>query len=100
MEIEKCNSFKYRKQYSISPTLIDVGNNNINVLPVTLPPIPLTIEPGCSRFITKVHLVPKDTPPGVYTFLGVSFIKGLLVTHQVEWYSERFEVIPKTEVKP
>jgi hypothetical protein len=91
--IERCNSTKVIKQYSITHSLLNTDSKNLGLLPVLLPSLPLSIEPGCSRYITKVHITPIDTAPGTYKFFGSASIQGLLVTHDVEWYSEEFEVV-------
>jgi hypothetical protein len=97
--IERCNSTKVIKQYSITHSLLNTDSKNLGLLPVLLPSLPLSLEPGCNRYITKVHIVPIDTAPGTYKFFGSASVQGLLVTHDVEWYSEEFEVVDQ-KVKP
>ena len=88
----RCNITNQALSYKSSRLL---KREHSNQAALVLESVVITIQPGCSSVQTRVNVVPEETPPGFYRFLGVAIIKGLMVEHEVPWNTDVFEVIAK-----
>lgn len=90
LSVERCNNSKQKQTYETTRRLVRVTDDGLK--DIILGSRKVDIKPGCHRGISKISEVPKDTPPGLWQLNGTALVMGLLVVHEVEWYSEPFEV--------
>ena len=93
----RCNDSGHTKSYTTTRGFQKMG---ANALPILLPSIDLTVEPGCEEAISRINVVPDNTLPGFYRFAGVASVRGLLTWHEVPWGTVFFEVIAKPAKEP
>ncbi|MCW2763994.1 MAG: hypothetical protein JWR85_4195 [Marmoricola sp.] len=93
MVIERCNKSKTEQVYVTTRGLKRMDDG----FELILPAMTMTIAPGCHRSINKTIIVPRDIKPGTYHLFGMSVAKGMVVDHQIPWYSEPFDVVPMSD---
>lgn len=93
LEVERCNDRPGPHSYQVSHQLRNLRSGAT----VLLAPAWVELAPGCTLAISRIHVIPPDTPPGRYVLQGSAEIDGLLVRHHVGWESAPFEVLPLPE---
>ena len=88
----RCNSQKTTLLYKTTRKLLSEGTERPETV---FPSVDVTAEPGCTTVVSRLNVVPPDTPPGFYRFVGIASVPGLVVEHKVSWNTEIFEVISK-----
>lgn len=90
LTVRRCNSKAIKQTYAVSREMrpADVSRP---VLLLTMQAAP--IDPGCTEGISRLHIVPLDAAPGVYSIHGLGFAQGTLRTFAVPWFSGPFEVV-------
>jgi hypothetical protein len=100
-EVERCSTSDKKEIYKITRRLIHLPKEGQVKLPdILFEAIPVDIDPGCHREISKVMTAPLSVPVGVWMASGIALVPGLFREHKIPWYSEPFEIVKKPEVKP
>ena len=86
--VERCSTSDKPEKYSMTINI----RNELTKEAYLLPSTDSAILPGCQRANSKLHFVPTEVPPGVYTLWGIATVQGTVRDHKVIWYSEPFEV--------
>ena len=86
----RCNSKSTRQTYQTTRNLQRMGAGQIST---PLPPIDVSIEPGCNPAQIRMNVIPITTPPGFYMVHGKVPVRGLYKDHIVGWNSSIFEVV-------
>lgn len=92
--VERCNNTKKIQNYETTRRLTHIpaiGETKRD--DVILQSEKVDIKAGCHRATSKLSTPPADTIPGTYMWSGLAQVKGLLRVHEVEWYSEPFEIV-------
>jgi hypothetical protein len=90
LAVERCNSSKKTQTYTITRSL----RNEVTGISELLPEVILSIEPGCHRTLSKVNIIPKSQPPGIYSAWGIAIIQMRIGKQEIDWYTDKFEVLP------
>lgn len=92
--VERCNSTKIIQSYETTRRLVHIpAGAEMKRDDVILQSEKVDIKAGCHRTTSRLSTPPADTIPGTYMWKGLANVKGLLRTHDVEWYSEPFELV-------
>ena len=92
MIVERCNSDKIPRSYSVSRALREVNTGNI----IPMDPFYSLAMPGCNTaHPSLVHKIPIDTPPGRYVFFGGAEVHGTVRTFDINFKSQQFDVVAK-----
>ena len=88
--ISRCNSDSVRHNYIVGHSLICTDGRSPRILKSD----PVMIMPGCSlNEKSDIHIVPRNTEPGLCRIVGSSTTQVLIRTVEVPWSSEEFEVV-------
>lgn len=93
LEVERCNLSQRAKLYQVAHQLRNIETG----AELLLPGFWVQLQPGCTRAVSRLHLVPPDTLPGTYVLTGSALVEGQFGNHRVFWQSRPFEVMPPKE---
>jgi hypothetical protein len=94
VHVARCNDDDVPHIYTITRTLERVVSDAEPKDYMVMPDVTVQILPGCSEADALVHVIPGSTRPGVWRLIGFSEVRGVLVSHMVEWRSVPFTVLP------
>lgn len=94
LSVERCNLDSRSHNYLTTHALRNVKTG----LVILMPDVTITIDPGCTRAVSRINLVPDATPPGRYYIYGTAETKGTIRTFHLPWHSQEFDVVDKTPV--
>ena len=89
LRVRRCNNDDRVRVYDVSRVLVGADGGQF-----ILTPLKITIDPKCETVVSKINIIPADTPPGKYTLRGYGEINGFIRTHMVQWQSVEFVVTP------
>jgi hypothetical protein len=89
LEVERCNSDDVVHGYLVSHEVVNVDTGVTTLLPDVVTQVP----PGCTKAISRIHVLPADLPPGRYVVNGRAFVQGRFAKHTVDWQSAPFTVV-------
>lgn len=92
IHVARCNSDSVTHVYTLARTLERVDTHGNPRDYILMRDMKASIRPGCFEEDSVMHIVPSETPKGIWRLIGTSDIQGVLVHHIVEWYSVPFEV--------
>jgi hypothetical protein len=93
VHVVRCNDDNVPHIYTITRTLERVVQRVEPKDYMVMPDVTVQILPGCSEADAVIHIIPVSTRPGTWRLIGVSEIRGVLVSHLVEWRSVPFTVL-------
>lgn len=88
LTVSRCNRTGRTLTFIGARTLVNVETGTRAVLP----PVAITMEPGCFQAVGRAAIVPPETPPGRYSLFSVSAVRGRWRTDDIPWESQVFEV--------
>lgn len=91
LTVMRCNDSRVTRSYLVTHQL----RNVVTGISVLLPDTVVEIVPGCTKSVSLLNVVPRDTPPGRYIVTGRALVHGLFGEHSVSWESAPFDVLPE-----
>jgi hypothetical protein len=91
LDIIRCNADKQTHVYNTTHSLVEVKKEVYTILP----DVRVKLEHGCTQGKSEVNRTPINLPAGRYKVIGTAEVPGLLRMHQVDWFSQEFDVVTK-----